>query len=98
MTTKTIIPVTLKAHRCDTGVTYRVVFTGPDADTRAVAYMDARGRTHAFQEDQDAPLDFVLTPATVAALYPVCHHGMDARLCMDPEGPHHFGTAAQDRY
>lgn len=21
-----------------------------------------------------------------------CHHGMSADLCMDPVGPHHFGT------
>lgn len=26
-----------------------------------------------------------------------CHHGLDASLCMDPTGPHHFGTYEQER-
>ena len=29
-------------------------------------------------------------------LYPQCHHGMDALLCMDPYGEHHFGTREQE--
>lgn len=24
--------------------------------------------------------------------YETCHHGMNATLCLDPYGPHHFGT------
>lgn len=88
--------VALEAHRCDTGVTYRVTFQGPQAEARAVAYMDARGRTHAFREAEGTNLEAF--PVLADALYPLCHHGMDARLCMDPDGPHHFGTAAQDRY
>ena len=29
-------------------------------------------------------------------LYPQCHHGMDASLCMDPYGENHFGTREQE--
>lgn len=29
-------------------------------------------------------------------LYPTCHHGMDLQLCMDPYGPHHWGTMEQE--
>ena len=29
-------------------------------------------------------------------LFPQCHHGMDATLCMDPYGPNHWGTMEQE--
>jgi hypothetical protein len=29
-------------------------------------------------------------------LNPQCHHGMSESLCMDPFGPHHFGTREQE--
>lgn len=29
-------------------------------------------------------------------LYPQCRHGMDASMCMDPDGEHHFGTYEQE--
>lgn len=44
--------ITLEAHRCDTGVTYNVTFLGTDAEAeaQAVAYIKARGMTHAIHE------------------------------------------------
>ena len=29
-------------------------------------------------------------------LYPTCHHGMSAELCMDPVGDNHWGTIEQE--
>lgn len=29
-------------------------------------------------------------------LFPQCHHGLSLDLCMDPFGPHHFGTIEQE--
>jgi hypothetical protein len=33
---------------------------------------------------------------TLENLYPTCHHGLSADLCMDPYGDHHFGTIEQE--
>ena len=40
-----------------------------------------------------------LTPSQLRLLeylYPHCHHGMDATMCMDPYGPNHWGTMEQE--
>src|SRR6185312_12770085 len=40
-----------------------------------------------------------LTPSQLrlmAYLFPQCHHGMDASLCMDPYGDNHFGSLEQE--
>lgn len=79
---------------------YPVTFLGADADAHAAAWIASKSGTHAveviFEEmgDVDVLASF---PKSMDALYPTCHHGMDARLCMDPIGQHHFGTYAQER-
>lgn len=75
---------------------YRVVFEGPDAEARALAYIAPR-RGYYFSEAIDAPNYWpALSDALAAVLYPRCHHGLDATACMDPIGEHHFGTLAQE--
>lgn len=40
-----------------------------------------------------------LTPSQLRLydhLYPTCHHGMDATMCMDPYGDNHWGTMEQE--
>lgn len=71
---------------------YRVVFEGPQAQARALAYRAARTSTHHFAEPADAPFSGRAYPELDAALYPLCHHGLSADLCMDPIGDHHYGT------
>lgn len=70
---------------------YRVVFTGRDAEARALAYIAPR-RGYYFTEAPDAPFHGAAFPELVKVLYPLCHHEMDAHSCMDPVGPNHFGT------
>jgi hypothetical protein len=33
---------------------------------------------------------------TLDVLYPTCHHGLSAELCMDPYGDNHWGTIEQE--
>lgn len=89
--------ITLDVHRCEDGQTWRVVFEGPDAQARALAYRAARTATHNFNEAGDAPFSYETFPELATTLYPQCHHGMSAELCMDPYGEHHFGTCEQER-
>lgn len=43
-------PIVLEAHICDQRRSYKVTFEGPNAEAMAIAFMDARGRTHAIGE------------------------------------------------
>lgn len=72
-------------------------FTGVFAtEDQAIKYATARRSTHIVSEIEDAPIDDTHA-ALLAYLYPTCHHGMDGRQCLDPYGPHHFGTAEWER-
>lgn len=80
---------TLEIHICDERRGYRATFSDED---QAIAFLERKhDRNHTWWELNDQPL-----PRTweklLAYLYPTCHHGMSADLCMDPIGPHHFGT------
>lgn len=68
-----------------------VTFEGPDAQAWALAYMAAR-KDFYFTELATVPFSHTAFPLVAEELYPVCHHGMDARSCMDPIGDAHFGT------
>jgi hypothetical protein len=58
---------------------------------------------HAFYELEDDPVIPPVGPVNqdvlrlLDVLYPTCHHGMSADLCLDPIGPNHWGTAEQER-
>lgn len=66
-------------HRFD------AVFTGPNADAIAVAFMDARKRTHSFSVSED--FDEEVFPLTADSLFPTCEHGLSESLCA---GPMHY--------
>ena len=59
---------------------------------QAIAYATARTATHVVEELDSAPLDDTIHAELINYLHPSCHHGMSLSLCMDPYGPHHFGT------
>lgn len=88
--------LTLRVHHCANGHSYNAVFTGPQAQDHAVAFIERKSSTCAFFESEDAPLD-ERHSKVINKLYPTCHHGMDGNQCMDPIGPHHFGTYEQER-
>lgn len=70
---------------------YFVTFEGPQAEAVALAYVKARPDFY-FSELVAEPFSHTVFAELAKALYPVCEHGLDASLCMDPGGPHHFGT------
>lgn len=70
---------------------YFVTFEGPDAQAWALAYISARPGFY-FTETPLAPVCHTTFPELADTLYPTCHHGLSADLCMDPYGPHHYGT------
>jgi hypothetical protein len=78
--------ITLELHHCNNRATYLVTWEGPDAEARAIAYVAARGATHAFAEVDDSPLPDTCT-TLLDALYPTCEHGMSDANC---SGPNHF--------
>src|SRR3954469_24890641 len=70
--------------------TYRVTFTGDQADEIAAAWIERKRTTHAgFGEAaHDDPAVAPVPEAavkTLAALYPECEHGLSAALCMGPD-------------
>lgn len=65
-------------------------------EAQALAYVKARSKTHNVYEIKDAPIPDSWTQL-LKWLYPICHHGLALDLCMDPYGPHHFGTAEWER-
>lgn len=92
MTTAPFAPTTdttdivLDFHNCQTGAVVRTTWSaspmGP-CDAHAAAYVLARRHTHAITEVA-IPDN---CPALMDALYPVCEHGLSARLCA---GPGHY--------
>jgi len=63
-------------------------------EAQALAYVGPRRSTYYFDLLSDIPKDW---HRISDMLYPKCHHQMDASMCMDPYGPHHFGTAEWER-
>jgi hypothetical protein len=92
----TMATVTLGFTSCETNASYTVRFEGPDAEAWALAYIDARKATHVVFELAEQPFDGTVFEALERRLYPQCHHGMSADLCMDPYGDNHFGTREQE--
>jgi hypothetical protein len=78
-----------------TPASYVVTFEGPDAGAWALAYIAARPGIY-FSELPELPSPLAAFPELAEVLYPTCHHGLDARLCMDPVGDGHFGTLEQE--
>jgi hypothetical protein len=79
------LEVTRDGHR------HTVSFSTED---QALAYVGARIKTYYFDLLSDLPESWTRLGNM---LYPKCHHGMDESMCMDPIGPHHFGTAEWER-
>lgn len=77
---------------------FPVTFYGPKAEANALAYIDRKvaAGDFGYDEDQDQPVDYDTMPDLYAKIYPTCHHGMDAHLCMDPIGQNHWGTREQE--
>lgn len=73
---------------------YRVTFA---REEDAVSFYDRKARTHVIDLMND---DVETIPEDWSTfydrMYPTCHHGLDGRACMDPDGPHHFGTREQE--
>lgn len=87
--------IVLDAHYYTQGVSYRVIFEGPDAEAWALAYIAARPHIY-FDSATHRPWSASTFPALHDALHPTCHHGLAADLCMDPYGDYHFGTRDQE--
>lgn len=60
-------------------------------EDQALAYVARKGSVASFSEIESTPIPEENTKL-IAMMYPTCHHGMSESLCMDPYGPHHFGT------
>lgn len=78
------------------GYPYQATFQGPRAEDIALKFLADRPG-HKFAPIEGHDIDVEAFPRIVEAIWPVCHHGMSADLCMDPVGPHHFGTAEWER-
>jgi hypothetical protein len=78
--------IVIEAHNCANRHTYRVVFTGAEAEQRALSFIAERRSTHAFHE-----LESHKIPDTagklLAYLYPECEHGLSLSNCF---GPQHY--------
>lgn len=83
--------VALEAH--GGGVSYRVRFDGPDAEARALAYVEARNMVLYFGELPEDPLSFEAFPNLYEVLHPKCVHTLPADSC---EGPDHYMTRDQE--
>jgi hypothetical protein len=70
---------------------YRVTFTGRDAQAWALAYMTARPDYY-FNEVPCAPVSRKFRDV-LTRLYPTCEHGMSLDLC---EGPGHYMSRDQE--
>lgn len=88
--------ITVEIHNCERRRSYMATFTGPRADDIAADFLTERAGTHTYSVPPGEDLDVVAFPRTAALVFPVCHHGMSAWLCMDPDGPHHWGTREQE--
>jgi hypothetical protein len=89
MTTAANAPadIALDIHICDQRRSFRVTFTGPDAEAHALAFLAPRCSTHATHEIENEPIDSDAFPLLYAYLYPECEHGMSLSNCY---GPQHY--------
>ena len=77
------------------GTHYTASFPVTDAgEALAIVFIEARPG-HTFEGGEGKYL--IASPRLMELLYPSCHHGMALAMCMDPYGPHHFGTYEQER-
>lgn len=74
--------ITLDVH--GQGSSYLVRFDGPDAEERALAYVEARWSTHHVGAVEWEPFSFAAFPRLADKLYPLCDHGLSLDLCADP--------------
>lgn len=89
--------IALEVHNCEAGRSIVVRWSpAPDVEDRVIDYIEARKSTHAIFEIESDPVPNEYGKV-LDVLYPTCHHGMSASLCMDPVGPHHYGTYEQER-
>jgi hypothetical protein len=65
-------------------------------EDQALAFVGPRLSTHNFDQIDGHPIPEGWDRLN-DLLYPVCHHGLSAQMCMDPVGDHHFGTAEWER-
>lgn len=78
------------------GTHYTASFPVTDAgEAQAIVFIEARP-DHTCRE-AEANTDLIASARLMELLYPTCHHSMALGMCMDPEGPHHFGTYEQER-
>lgn len=89
------VTVTLTVHVCDQRRAYPLV-AAVGSDDRLAAFITRHQATHAIDVDTDTDLSILLVhfPATYAALFPSCEHGLSADLCGGPM--HYAGDAFRD--
>jgi len=78
------------------GHTYDVIFVNDEVAAKFVSRK--RNQVNVAFVAETAQFDTEVSPVpetwtrTLDVLYPTCHHGLSADLCMDPVGDHHWGT------
>lgn len=93
LTAPAAAPITLQIHICDQRRSYKVTFTGPNAEDQALTFVTARSSTHAMDELEDTPVPDQYT-RLLDWLYPTCEHGMKG-ACY---GPQHYYMDDEERY
>ena len=89
----TWVTVQILLHICADRRAYRVTWDGrpEDVTKRVIAFLDARGTTHAW--------DVLELPATMTELtqwlYPECEHGLSLQNCY---GPQHYYMDDEERH
>lgn len=78
--------IALEIAICDQRRSYRVTFTGPNAEDMALAFCEARKSTHAPREIEDKLID-ERYGRLIDWLYPRCPHGLSESNCY---GPQHY--------
>jgi len=82
------------------GHTYNVIFVTDEVAAKFVSRK--RHQANVAFVGETAQFDPEVSPvpetwtATLDVLYPTCHHGLNAELCMDPVGDFHWGTIEQE--
>lgn len=66
-------------------------------EAQAIKYIVDHASDRNVTEIEDEPVDLDRFPELNKVLYPTCHHGLSAQMCMDPIGDCHFGTYEQER-
>lgn len=93
-----VTQATLEVHISAERRNYQVTFA---REQDAIDFLARKAATCVFYEinDEDGEQGSIPPEWTelLAAMYPQCHHQMSASMCMDPYGPHHFGTYEQER-